>query len=262
MSDRHGPINVNVNVSQANTQVNQATSPDNSGCLGCLGMVGLLMVVGLIAKAFDASPVLGGLIVAVIAVTVLFLIVGKVSAVQDEKKAAAAAKAAEVRAAEIRADIESRATVDAIGGCMWCGHPESHRAENGHAVHPRDWHALEVDEAIRAAVDGPRPATAPSPPPTDHMTRLQIERPSPPTWSTAVPERPVARHAAPHHGQPPRVDGEAQLLDQLSYNETGECQWCGSPREHRSESGRIIHPAKFHQAEYEAERNFGRQHGR
>lgn len=135
MVERNGPVNVNVN--QTNAQTNDAAS--TTGCLGCLGVIGLVMMVGFIGTAFDTSPVLGSLLVGVIALAVVFTVVGKISAAQEEKRAAAATRAAEARAAEIRADIESRATVDAIGGCMWCGHPGAHRAQNGHAVHPRDW---------------------------------------------------------------------------------------------------------------------------
>lgn len=246
MVDRHGPINVNVNVSQANNQTNQGPSADNNGCLGCVGVLGVVMIVGLIGKAFEASPILGSLLVAVIVLSVVFLIVGKVSAVQDKKRAAAAAEAAQVRAAEVRADIESRATVDAIGGCMWCGHPGSHRAENGHAVHPRDWHAVEVDDAVRVAVEG----TGSSPSAPTGTTRPP--QPPAPSAPLPVPRHPAGMPRTPHPGSPGR---EARLHDQLRYDQSGECRWCGSPTEHRNETGRIIHPAKVHRAEYEAERD-------
>lgn len=245
MVERNGPVNVNVNVNQTNAQTNDAAS--NTGCLGCLGVIGLVMMVGFIGTAFDTSPVLGSLLVGVIALAVVFTVVGKISAAQEEKRAAAAARAAEARAAEIRADIESRATVDAIGGCMWCGHPGAHRAQNGHAVHPRDWHALDVEEAIHAAVNGPA-----QPPPT------YTPRHSPGATSAIdAPSLPQAAFGNTHQAHPGQSERDARLLDQLSYAESGECRWCGSPVPHRSDAGRIVHPARYHRDEYEAERDAG-----
>lgn len=258
MADHHGPINLNVNVNQVNTQTQPGQSQNTSGCLGCLGIIGVLMVVGFIGKAFEASPVLGSLLVAVIVIGVVGVIVGKVNAAQAEKRAAAAAQAAEARAAEIRADIESRAAVDAVGGCMWCGHPESHRAENGYAVHPRDWHTLEVEEAVRMAIGGTA-APAPSTPPS-HSIPFQQQPPQPTGPSAAAPPpQPLASSTqrSLHIRRPQRHDRDAELLDQLRYDGSGECQWCGSPTKHRSDTGRAVHPAKFHKAEYEAERDAG-----
>ncbi|ALE73537.1 hypothetical protein FRP1_11570 [Pseudonocardia sp. EC080625-04] len=234
-------------MSQANTQ--NAGGAGGGGCLGCLGVISLVMVVGFIGKAFEASPVLGSVLVGVIVLAVVFTVVGKISAAQDEKRAAA-----EARAAGIRADIESRATVDAIGGCMWCGHAGAHRAQNGHAVHPRDWHALDVEEAIRVAVGGPgHPAPTPVPPAQPQEVRGDVgSSPYSPAFATGNID----------HRYRERSEPDARLLEQLSYDESGECQWCGAPVPHRNDTGRIVHPARYHRAEYEAERDAGGAAGR
>jgi ABC-type nickel/cobalt efflux system permease component RcnA len=48
-------------------------------------------------------------------------------------------------------EIESRAAVDATGGCGWCGSRLAHRDDRGETVHPREHHRAEIDEQLRSA---------------------------------------------------------------------------------------------------------------
>lgn len=50
----------------------------------------------------------------------------------------------------IRQEVESLASVDAVGGCGWCGSPSAHLNDQGYPVHPRHWHSAEVEERIRS----------------------------------------------------------------------------------------------------------------
>ncbi|MFC5064767.1 hypothetical protein [Actinomycetospora atypica] len=267
MADHHGPINVNVNVSQSQSQT-RSQHNTNNGRSGCLTVFGFLILVGIIGKAFEASPVLGGLIVTVIVVAVAWGLLARYNAEQEEKRAEAAKAAAAAKAAEVRSEIESRASIDAVGGCGWCGYPESHRGATGHPVHPRDWHALDVEEAVRAANGSPGansaphlvdPQSAPRPnvlpqPQRAPEPRPEVVRPVSPPVTPATPPLPRAPQRSSGMRRPPRVEQHDELLAQLRYDDAGECQWCGSPSEHRTEFGRVVHPAKFHRAEYEAER--------
>lgn len=49
----------------------------------------------------------------------------------------------------IRREVEGLAHIDAVGGCGWCGSPVAHVNDGGHPVHPRHWHAEEIEERIR-----------------------------------------------------------------------------------------------------------------
>ncbi|MFP5021863.1 hypothetical protein [Pseudonocardia phyllosphaerae] len=59
------------------------------------------------------------------------------------KRAKAAAAAAR------RREVESRASVDATGGCGWCGTRVAHRDDAGALVHPLDHHRGEVEATLR-----------------------------------------------------------------------------------------------------------------
>ncbi|MEQ3553385.1 hypothetical protein WIS52_23185 [Pseudonocardia nematodicida] len=264
MADRSGPVNVNVNVSQTNAPVAQSSSSSN-GCLGCLGVFGVLAAIGTVANIAEASPAAGAFLILGVVGIAAWVIVSKVKASQAKQRALEAVQLAEANAAAVRADIESRATVDAAGGCMWCGQRAPHRAENGHPVHPRDWHALEVEEAVRLAVGAPagpsavHGLSAPAVAPPSSSQWMVPPQPAPQPWSPTQPPAPQAwspqQQPQPAPAAPAAGAGrDAGLLAQLRYSDTGECLWCGSPVEHRTETGRVIHPARFHQAEYEAER--------
>jgi hypothetical protein len=50
----------------------------------------------------------------------------------------------------IRQEVESLAAINVVGGCGWCGSPSAHLNDSGYLVHPRHWHAAEIEERIRA----------------------------------------------------------------------------------------------------------------
>jgi hypothetical protein len=50
----------------------------------------------------------------------------------------------------IRQEVESLAAINAVGGCGWCGSPSAHLNDSGYLVHPRHWHAAEIEERIRS----------------------------------------------------------------------------------------------------------------
>ncbi|MEQ3553386.1 hypothetical protein WIS52_23190 [Pseudonocardia nematodicida] len=231
-------IHVNVNVSQTNAAGSEppAEPPNLSFGRYLLIVIGVLIAIGVVAELGENSPAAGALVVLGAIGAAFYLMLGRIRAHKDEQRALADARLAVAHATATRTDIESRATADAAGGCMWCGLRDAHRAENGHPVHPRDWHALEVEEAVRAAT-GAAPAA--------RSSGLPAVPPQMTESSSTLPSR----------STPPGSPADAGLLAQLRYSDTGECLWCGSPVEHRTETGRVIHPARFHQAEYEAERD-------
>ncbi|MCD2188418.1 hypothetical protein [Actinomycetospora soli] len=54
-------------------------------------------------------------------------------------------------AVDRRAEVESRAVVDAAGGCGWCGSRIAHRDhETGGLVMPADFHRDEIERTIAA----------------------------------------------------------------------------------------------------------------
>ncbi|RZT83507.1 hypothetical protein EV383_0312 [Pseudonocardia sediminis] len=56
---------------------------------------------------------------------------------------------AETRYQAIRREVESIATVNAVGGCGWCGSPSAHVNDLGYLVPPHHWHSAEIEERIR-----------------------------------------------------------------------------------------------------------------
>ena len=57
-------------------------------------------------------------------------------------------------APSIREQVEGLASISAIGGCGWCGSTTAHANDHGYLVHPRHWHAAEIEERIRAKTLG------------------------------------------------------------------------------------------------------------
>lgn len=47
-----------------------------------------------------------------------------------------------------RAELESRAVLDAAGRCGWCGSPDLHRDERGFPVTPLTHHRAEIDAML------------------------------------------------------------------------------------------------------------------
>lgn len=54
----------------------------------------------------------------------------------------------------VRRDVESLAAVTPIGGCGWCGSLIAHTNDEGHPIPPRHWHAVEIEDRIRAKLQG------------------------------------------------------------------------------------------------------------
>jgi hypothetical protein len=50
----------------------------------------------------------------------------------------------------VRRDVEGLASITAIGGCGWCGSTVAHLNDAGYQVHPRHWHAAEIEERVRS----------------------------------------------------------------------------------------------------------------
>lgn len=49
-----------------------------------------------------------------------------------------------------RREIESLAFVNTVGGCGWCGWPVAHIDGRGQPIHPRRWHASEIEDRVRS----------------------------------------------------------------------------------------------------------------
>jgi hypothetical protein len=54
----------------------------------------------------------------------------------------------------VRDEVEGLASITAIGGCGWCGSLGAHHNDAGYQVHPRHWHAPEIEERIRSRQRG------------------------------------------------------------------------------------------------------------
>jgi ABC-type nickel/cobalt efflux system permease component RcnA len=73
--------------------------------------------------------------------------------VWDHSRSSRSAKAArdnESAARRRRVELESRATVDAAGGCGWCGSRIAHWDGRGTLVSPLDYHRADIEELLRA----------------------------------------------------------------------------------------------------------------
>jgi hypothetical protein len=55
---------------------------------------------------------------------------------------------------EARREVEGLASITAVGGCGWCGSPAAHCNDGGYPVHPRHWHAAEIEEHLRITRSG------------------------------------------------------------------------------------------------------------
>lgn len=110
-------------------------------------------------NASPAAVVVGGLLVIGLVVLIVkwVLITAAILAIpfgawwlwdraaQDRDRRAAASLAAR------RREIESRAVMDAAGGCGWCGMPTGHRDHrSGRPVSPRAYHRYEIDQDLAA----------------------------------------------------------------------------------------------------------------
>ncbi|RZT88759.1 hypothetical protein EV383_5704 [Pseudonocardia sediminis] len=68
-----------------------------------------------------------------------------------DQRATRRAEAQQMTDRRRRDEIESRASVDAAGGCGWCGSRIAHRDDRGTLVFPVDFHRAEIEEQLRSA---------------------------------------------------------------------------------------------------------------
>jgi hypothetical protein len=54
----------------------------------------------------------------------------------------------------VRDEVEGLASITPIGSCGWCGSLSAHHNDAGYQVHPRHWHAPEIEERIRSRLTG------------------------------------------------------------------------------------------------------------
>jgi ABC-type nickel/cobalt efflux system permease component RcnA len=106
-------------------------------------LVGVLLVIGLVL-----------LILKWMLITAAILVVPfGMWWVWDHGRSRRSAKAVQDResaAQRRRAELESRAAVDAAGGCGWCGSRVAHWDRRGALVSPLDHHRPEIEDLLRA----------------------------------------------------------------------------------------------------------------
>ena len=107
------------------------------------GLVAVLLVIGLVL-----------LVIKWLLITAAILVVPfGIWWFADRRRTGGARTAHRERAealARRRRDVESRAVVDAGGGCGWCGSRVAHRDfRSGSVVLPRDHHRAEIEDAVR-----------------------------------------------------------------------------------------------------------------
>ncbi|NMO90688.1 hypothetical protein [Actinomycetospora sp. TBRC 11914] len=113
-----------------------ARRPSPAG--GCGTLIGVLLLVGL------AILVIKWALITAAILAVPFGVWWLVDRSRQRRRVDAAGAAA-----ARRAEVESRAVVDAAGGCGWCGSRIPHRDDRtGVPVSPRRFHRDEIEETI------------------------------------------------------------------------------------------------------------------
>jgi ABC-type nickel/cobalt efflux system permease component RcnA len=115
---------------------------------GLGGAIGLLIVVGLVLLVLKWMLITAAILVVPFSAWWIY----------DRTTTHRRRRIVERRAADAarrRAEVESRAFIDAAGGCGWCGSRIAHVDTAGRSVLPRDWHRDEIEVVLR--VDGLRP---------------------------------------------------------------------------------------------------------
>jgi ABC-type nickel/cobalt efflux system permease component RcnA len=123
---------------------------------GCAQLVGSLIVLGLVLLILKWALITAAILVIPFGVWWIW----------DHARSSRSAKAAQARelaARQRRQELESRATVDAAGGCGWCGSRILHRDSNGTVIRPVDHHRAEIEEQLGLELGRPsrRAATEP-----------------------------------------------------------------------------------------------------
>lgn len=109
---------------------------------GCGTLIGVLLLIGLAILIIKWALITA----AILAVPFgIWWILDRSKRTRPAREATRAAAAVAAR----RAEVESRAVVDAAGGCGWCGTRIAHRDDRtGRVLLPREFHRDEVEQAI------------------------------------------------------------------------------------------------------------------
>jgi hypothetical protein len=112
-------------------------------------------IVGVLVLAGIAVGVAVGLVQWLLGIAVIVAIpVGawwlykRVSDHKTTSRLAPAPKAVAGRSGDRRAELESRAVLDAAGRCGWCGSPNLHKDEFGFPTTPLVFHRAEIDAML------------------------------------------------------------------------------------------------------------------
>jgi hypothetical protein len=109
---------------------------------GCGTLIGVVLLIGLAILIIKCALITAAIL------AVPFGIWWVLDRSKRTRPAREARRAAAVSAAR-RAEVVSRAVVDAAGGCGWCGSRIAHRDDRtGHVVLPLEFHRDEVEQAI------------------------------------------------------------------------------------------------------------------
>jgi hypothetical protein len=110
-------------------------------------VLGVAQVVGIVVLAFVAIGVLAGALQVVVTIAVIAAIPlagwWLYKNLRSSRPAAATGPAP-----DRRAELESRAVVDADGRCGWCGSTTRHTDEHGFPTTPLRHHRAEIDAAL------------------------------------------------------------------------------------------------------------------
>ncbi|HEY2225132.1 hypothetical protein [Actinomycetospora sp.] len=114
-----------------------------SGPAGGLGtVIGVVLLIGLAILIIKWALITAAILAVPFGIWWLLDHEKRTRPVREAQQAAAAAAAR-------RTEVESRAVVDAAGGCGWCGSRIAHRdARTGALMPPREFHRDEVEQAI------------------------------------------------------------------------------------------------------------------
>ncbi|OLT10921.1 hypothetical protein BJF78_28260 [Pseudonocardia sp. CNS-139] len=112
--------------------------------MGTAGVVGVVLVVGLVLL------ILKWVLTTVAILAVPFGIWWTCDRLARSRRLRAAEQQA-LSAQRRRAEVEALASVDAFGGCGWCGSRLAHVDRRGRMVMPRDWHRAEIEAVVSRA---------------------------------------------------------------------------------------------------------------
>jgi hypothetical protein len=112
---------------------------------GCGTLIGVLLLIGLAILIIKWALITAAILAVPFGV---WWVLDRSRRTRPEREARRAAAASAAR----RAEVESRAVVDAAGGCGWCGSRIAHRdPRTGQVALPREFHRDEIEQAIAIA---------------------------------------------------------------------------------------------------------------